>query len=267
MILLIIIIDFENTSAALTFNSGDEGLLEESSDDPDDPESIKDFGENEGANKSIEPVEKKKVHICDHCDKTFSNKASLNKHTSKNHQNGEKRKKTKDDENTGDATPPKSPKLCLESTGSDIDIKKVMEYDYIITNSEYFKTNLKQITSKCNINLHSMGVFSLIDPELPSGWKMREHKKPDGSLEKHYLASDGRVIKSKKAAVEYVKIIEKYSAEQFVPVVKQTAKSVINEKEKESPKHVVNLLNRRPVSIQKTSKEASLKIQKSQKKS
>ena len=146
-----IISQFENTSSALTFNPGDEGLLEENSDDPDDPESIKDFGENEGANKSIEPVdlktEKKKVHICEHCHKTFSNKAALNKHTSKNHQNGEKRKKTKDDENTGDATPPKSPKLCLESTGSDIDIKKVMEYDYIITNSEYFKTNLKQITS------------------------------------------------------------------------------------------------------------------------
>jgi len=265
-----IISQFENTSAALTFNPGDEGLLEENSEDPDDPESIKDFGENEVANKSIEPVdvktEKKKVQICEHCDKTFSNKAALNKHTSKNHQNGEKRKKTKDDENTGDATPPKSPKLCLESTGSEIDIKKVMEYDYIITNSEYFKTNLKQITSKCNINLHSMGVFSLIDPELPSGWKMREHKKPDGSLEKHYLAPDGRVIKSKKAAVEYVKIIEKYSAEQSVPVVKQTAKSVINEKEKESPKHVGDLLNRLPLSIQKTSKEASLKIQKSQKK-
>jgi len=212
-----IVDQFERTSDALTFNAGDvEVLLEEQDEEVIEleTENIKDFGKKKDAKASLDVVDvqispiKKQVHNCELCEKRFSNRAALNKHISKNHQNIDKRKAS--DNDTVNASPPKVPKLEVNS--SDADLSKCIEYDYIITNSEYFKKNPKQITSKCNINLHSMDVFPLIDETIPSGWRVREHTRSDGIIEKHYLAPDGRVIKSKRGAFEYIKMIKKYSA-------------------------------------------------------
>merc|ERR1712051_150157 len=84
-------------------------------------------------------------------------------------------------------------------------VEKELDYEEIIKSSEYFKQNPKQLTKKCNI-------------ELPSGWKMRDHEKQNGESEKHYLAPDGRVIKSKRAVIEYMKIMEKYSVKNIISV-------------------------------------------------
>jgi len=96
--------------------------------------------------------------------------------------------------------------------------KNELQYEDVIASSEYFKNNPKQITTKCNIDLHSGDVFPLVDPNLPSGWKVRDHTKPDGKQEKHFLAPDGRVIKSKRAVIEYMKIMEEFSVESIISV-------------------------------------------------
>jgi len=168
----------------------------------------------------------KKIHACETCEKTFTNRAALNKHVSKNHTNSvEKRinmNKTTDD----------LPSMKKMKTNSDPQVnlqtrestEVPLNYEYIINSSEYFRKNPKLITTKCNIALHSMNIFSLDDPSLPSGWKMREHTKPDGESEKHFLAPDGRVIKTRRAVMEYLSVIEKYSEEQSQEVDSEVKK-------------------------------------------
>jgi len=106
-----------------------------------------------------------------------------------------------------------------ENVGTE-NIVRGIDYDEIIENSEYFKNNPKQMTTSLNPDLHSGDLFPLVDPNLPSGWKVRDHKTKSGELEKHYLAPDGRVIKSKRAVIEYMKIMEKYSVGNIINISK-----------------------------------------------
>lgn len=205
----------------------DEGLLIET---VDLNKADKDIGENGSPNKSYEAVIKvePKIHQCESCDKSFTNRAALNMHSKKRHQNNEKKRKfINDDENTD--VIPASKKMKINSEPKEKvaeSTTKTLDYDYIISCSEYFKKNPKQITSKCNPSLHSTNIFSQIEHHLPSDWKLREHVKEDGTLEEHFLAPDGRVLKSRRAAMEYMNVLGKYTAEEIKKVNQVNVRNV-----------------------------------------
>jgi len=221
-------------------------------DDPDDEGLLVDneFDEDlsENPNKSFDVVDietiqvEKKIHACETCEKTFTNRAALNKHVSKNHTNSVE-KRINVDETSDDLPAMKKIKTNSEPQAhvqTEISAKDPLNYEYIINSSEYFKKNPKLVTTKCNIALHSMNIFSLYDPSLPSGWKMREHTKPDGESEKHFLAPDGRVIKTRRAVLEYLSVFEKYSEEQSKDKhgdVKKQQNNIHQVERKEMPKY------------------------------
>lgn len=141
-----IVDQFETTSNSPTLRNekveSDEVLLEEY-DDIVELETEKDFVKKEDASISLDVVDiksspiKRQVPNCEQCDKRFSIRVPLNKRTSKNNQNSEKRKSA--DSDTFDLSPPKVPKISVEQNGTDTDC---IEYDYIITQNVDILTNL-----------------------------------------------------------------------------------------------------------------------------
>merc|ERR1719319_755712 len=158
-------------------------------DDPDDEGLLvdNDLDEDlsENPNKSFDVVDietiqvEKKIHACETCEKTFTNRAALNKHVSKNHTNSVE-KRINVDETSDDLPAMKKIKTnsktqaCVQTEISakdprahvqtEISVKDPLNYEYIINSSEYFNKNPKLVTTKCNIALHSMSIFSLDDP-------------------------------------------------------------------------------------------------------
>jgi len=190
--------------------------------------------ENEATspNKSFDLIDteaikvEKKIHQCESCEKSFTSRAALNMHTRKNHTNSSAKRKLEamsDDLPASKKIKTEAHRQAVESTEISID------YEYIVSCSEYFKKNPKQITTKCNIALHSQDIFPQVDPLFPTGWKLREHTKSDGTLEKHFLAPDGRVLKSRRAAMEYMSILGKYTAEE-INKVKDNNKTIQKKK-------------------------------------
>ena len=163
------------------------------------------------------------VFTCSYCPKTFTNKRS---HYNHNYQHKNKRK------SLSDIPLPKPKKV---KSGSQIEnqtqLNKVnnsaKNIQDMIKKSKYFQANPKEISTKCNLDLHSGNKFPRVDPDLPSGWKVRKHKNSTGQIENHFLSPDGRVMKSKPAVQEYMKLVETYTIEEIQKVTR---------KEQEAPK-------------------------------
>jgi len=81
----------------------------------------------------------------------------------------------------------------------------------IAANSEYFQKFPNQIKK----SFAEDDRFDSQDPSLPEGWKFREIRRPNGRVDKEYCSPDYMVFRSKKAMVEYMKVMGSYSQEEM----------------------------------------------------
>ena len=82
--------------------------------------------------------------------------------------------------------------------------EKPIPNKYILADSKLFRFNPKLISGKCITSLHIRNKFTPVNTSLPEGWKFKVHTKPDGNMDKDYLAPDGKAIKSKNSVLEYL---------------------------------------------------------------
>eukprot|EP00092_Neocalanus_flemingeri_P038611 GFUD01042040.1.p1 GENE.GFUD01042040.1~~GFUD01042040.1.p1 ORF type:complete len:479 (-),score=129.67 GFUD01042040.1:38-1474(-) len=81
----------------------------------------------------------------------------------------------------------------------------------IAANSEYFQ----QFPNQIKKGLEGDDRFDSLDPTMPEGWKFREIRRPNGRVDKEFCSPDYMVFRSKKAMVEYMKSMGRYSQEEI----------------------------------------------------